>query len=157
MLTVRIEPFSAADLPAVAAIEAQTPGHWTAAQLAAELERAGGWYFVARRDNGEVVGYLCGYTVADEAEILKLAVTVSCRRQGVAAQLLEYALAGLAAQGVSRVFLELRAGNQPARKLYEKIGFGHSGMRKGYYRNPLEDALLMAKPLSGGESLEEHP
>ncbi len=157
MFPVRIEPFSAADLPAVAAIEAETPGAWSAAQLAAELERTGGWQYVAWHEDGSVVGYLCGYTVADEAEILKLAVTVSCRRQGVAAQLLEYALAGLAAQGVSRVFLELRAGNQPARKLYEKIGFGHSGMRKGYYRNPLEDALLMAKPLSGGESLEEHP
>lgn len=156
MLPVRIEPFSVADLAAVAAIESQTPGHWTAAQLAAELERAGGWQYVARLEE-KVVGYLCGYTVAGEAEILKLAVTVSCRRQGVAAQLLEYALAGLAAQGVRRVFLELRASNQPARKLYEKIGFGHSGMRKGYYRNPLEDALLMVKPLSGGESLEEHP
>lgn len=156
MLIVQVEPLAGADLDAVAAIEAETPGGWNAAQLTAELQRVGGWLFVARRDNGQVIGYLCGYTVATEAEILKLAVASACRRQGVATQLMAHALAGLAAQGVGRIFLELRVGNQSARTLYEKFGFRHSGVRKGYYRNPPEDALLMAKPLPGGESLEEH-
>ena len=151
MLAVRIEPLAATELPAVAAIEAETPGGWSAAQLAAELQRPGGWLFGARRGD-ETIGYLCGYTVAGEAEILKLAVAGSCRRQGVATQLMAHALAGLAAQGVERVFLELRAGNQPARQLYEKFGFGLSGVRKGYYCNPSEDALLMAKTVIRGES-----
>ena len=151
MLAVRIEPFSAATLPAVAAIEAATPAPWNAAQLAAELERPGGWGAVARGADDTIIGYLCGYTVADEAEILKLAVANSWRRQGVAAQLMTHALAGLAAQGVRRVFLELRVGNQPARKLYEKFGFGQAGIRRDYYRNPAEDALLMEKTVTKGE------
>jgi ribosomal-protein-alanine N-acetyltransferase len=151
VLPVRIDPFSAADLAAVAAIEAETPGPWSTAQLAAELERQGGWRYVARRADGDVIGYLCGYTVADEAEILKLAVRASCRRQGVAVQLVRHALAGLAAQGVARVFLELRAGNQPARRLYEQFGFRATGVRKGYYRNPPEDAVLMEKTVIRGE------
>lgn len=150
MLAVQVEPLAAADLAAVAAIEAAEAAPWSSAQLASERERQGGWQYVARREE-QVVGYCCGYTVADEAEILKLAVVVSCRRQGVAAQLMTHALAGLAAQGVNRVFLELRASNQPAQKLYEKFGFGQTGVRKGYYRNPPEDALLMAKIVTRGE------
>jgi len=150
VLAVRVESFLAGDLSAVAAIEAQTRGPWSAAQLAAELARPGGWQYVARLEE-KVVGYLCGHSVAGEAEILKLAVATSCRRQGVATQLMTHAMAGLAAQRVSRIFLELRAGNQPARLLYEKFGFGLSGERKGYYRDPPENALLMAKTVTRGE------
>lgn len=151
MVAVRIEPFLADDLPAVAAIEAETVSPWSAAQLAAEAERPGGWHYVARQHEGGVVGYLCGYTVADEAEILKLAVAGRHRRQGVAARLLAHVLANLAAQGVHRLSLELRAGNQPARRLYEKFGFRASGVRKGYYQHPPEDALLMEKTITRGE------
>ena len=152
-----IEPLQAGDLAAVVAIEAQNPACWSFLQLAAELQRSGGWQHVVRLADGRIAGYICGFVVSDEAEILKLAVDQEVRRQGLGEQLLAHALAGLAAQGIGRVFLELRASNRPARRLYEKFGFEQSAVRKGYYQNPTEDALLMKKIVTRGEVLEEHP
>lgn len=151
---VRVERLRAADLDAVLAIEEETPAPWSRAQLASELQRPGGWHYVARRVSDQaVVGYLYGYSVADEAEILKLAVASHYRRQGVAAQLLAHAVGALAGQGGRRVFLELRASNRPARRLYEKTGFREFCRRKGYYAKPPEDAIVMEIKVAEGDCL----
>ena len=135
-----------ADLAGVMALEQQNPGPWLEQQLAGELIHAHGWQWLAKApaDNA-IIGYVIGRTVTDEAEILKIAVAEGHRRQGVAQRLLDHALAAMRAAGVTSCFLELRAGNFAARNLYGKNGFVASGLRKGYYSSPGEDALVMTK------------
>jgi ribosomal-protein-alanine N-acetyltransferase len=96
---------------------------------------------VAER-NGEVDGYLIGRSVAEEGEILNLAVRPTVRRQGLGGQLLEAGLAALAGAGAHRVWLEVRVSNQEAQALYQHRGFQPAGRRARYYKNPVEDALV---------------
>ena len=141
-----VRPMTAADLETVVGIESENPSPWSAGQLASELEQEGGWQFVAEAGvSGLVSGFVCGRSCAGEAELLKIAVGLGYRRQGIAGQLVTHALRYLVEQGVGRCFLELRAANLPALALYERFGFRRVGLRKNYYASPLEDAILMEK------------
>jgi ribosomal-protein-alanine acetyltransferase len=141
-----VRPMTAADLEAVAVIEAENSSPWTAGQLASEHAQETGWQFVAEAAvSGLVCGFVCGRSCAGEAELLKIAVAGQYRRQGIGAQLVAHALRYLAEQGVGRCFLELRGGNLPALALYERFGFHRVGLRKDYYAAPPEDAILMEK------------
>jgi ribosomal-protein-alanine N-acetyltransferase len=93
----------------------------------------------------QVIGFLAGRQVADEAEILNIAVRPDFRRKGVASALLLGALDAFQRSAVIRVFLELRESNLPARTLYERHGFIRTGRRNSYYTNPTEDALCMLR------------
>jgi ribosomal-protein-alanine N-acetyltransferase len=88
------------------------------------------------------MGYLFVTQVMDTADIGNIAVSPEFRRQGIASLLLDTALNGMDAD----VFLEVRHSNTPAIALYEKYGFQPIGIRKNYYDNPREDAILMQKP-----------
>lgn len=89
---------------------------------------------------GEPAGLLLASCPADdEAEILTLAVDPARRGRGVAQALLTAFLAGRR----GRVSLEVRPSNTPARRLYERFGFGPAGLRRGYYHSPAEDALVL--------------
>lgn len=101
---------------------------------------------VAER-NGELGGYLIGRAVAEEAEILNLAVRPEERRQGLGAQLLEAGLSALAGAGAHHVWLEVRESNAAARALYHRRGFTAAGRRTRYYKNPVEDALVLRMAL----------
>lgn len=94
-----------------------------------------------------LAGFIYARQVADEAEILNIAVRPSFRRQGVGEQLLNGMLERLRSNQVTRVFLEARESNAPAIALYEKHGFVRNGRRRGYYSNPPEDALLFERKL----------
>jgi len=140
-----IRPLAAGDLGAVAALEAQCNTQpWTLESLKETLKVSAGSTLgrVAVLD-GKVVGYLLASSVAGEGEILILGVDPAVRRRGVAAALLKDALAGLRAAGAKAVFLEVRRGNKPAIGLYNLFGFGEAGVRKGYYADTGEDALLL--------------
>ena len=91
---------------------------------------------------GMPTGFILGRMVADEAEILDLAVCEECRRQGEGRALLVELLRRFAESGVSRVFLEVRESNRGAIEFYERMGFRRSGRREGYYREPQEAALV---------------
>lgn len=148
-----IGPWQAADLAALADIEAENAGAWNAVQLAAELERPGGFQWLIRaRADGPALGLLCGRLVLDEAEILRLAVTARHRRQGLASALLRQALAWLADQGIRACHLEVRAANQGAIALYQGLGFAVQGRRPGYYAAPADDAIIMSKFFATGET-----
>lgn len=98
--------------------------------------------FVAEQGEG-IVGYLIARALAEEGEILNLAVAAELRRQGLGAQLLEAGLTALEEAGVRSVWLEVREANTTAQVLYRRRGFQPAGRRKGYYRNPVEDALVL--------------
>ncbi len=136
-----------ADIPAAAAMEATVPGGWSAVQLADELAAAGGFQFACRDRAGDCLGYICGRLAAGEAEILKIAVRPSHRRQGLGLALLGHVLSWLGGQGAVCCFLEVRQSNHAARALYQKAGFQVVGARRNYYRQPSEDALLLRRDI----------
>ncbi len=90
-----------------------------------------------------IVGYVGYRVVADEMEILNLAVDPGWRRRGLGSRMIHLAREEARAQGVRNVYLEVRPSNEPARKLYQRFGFRVEGVRRGYYNHPAEDALVM--------------
>jgi len=97
---------------------------------------------VAEREEA-VVGYLIARAIAGEAEILNLAVDPAERRQGLGARLLEEGLAAATDAGARQVWLEVRESNAAAQALYRRRGFSVVGQRARYYKNPVEDALVL--------------
>ena len=99
--------------------------------------------------NGQVAGVLQWRKLGEEVEILDLAVDPACRRQGHAAFLLRNFLKDAARSAAKKVLLEVRESNAAAIALYQKFGFQISGRRPNYYRNPEENALLLALAIPG--------
>jgi ribosomal-protein-alanine N-acetyltransferase len=95
-----------------------------------------------------VVGFVVGSVVLEEAELESVAVDEAWRRRGVASALSEAVFGWARAQGAAQMRLEVRAGNVGAQTLYGRLGFEPCGLRRGYYVDPVEDAVLMAKRLS---------
>ena len=101
-----------------------------------------GMCFTAVDDSG-VVGYIIGTKIPPEGEIYRIAVREDKRQRGIGYRLLSYALKTERGSGVETVFLEVRSKNLPARALYRSYGFREIGIRKNYYQNPSDDAVLM--------------
>jgi len=98
--------------------------------------------WVAELD-GRVVGILVLWLIVDEAHIASLATHPDFRRQGIAKQLLVVALDKAYTEGARTAFLEVRDGNEAARRMYQKFGFEEVGRRERYYKDNNEDAILM--------------
>ena len=96
-------------------------------------------------DGGEVIGYIIGRKIPPEGEIYRIAVRPDKRQRGVGYRLLSYALKTERGSGVETVFLEVRESNIPARALYRAYGFNEISIRKNYYQNPTENAVIMIK------------
>ena len=94
-----------------------------------------------------VLGYVVALVVGPEAEIADLAVAPEARRRGIGRVLLDRAVTELEIAGVRAVYLEVRESNQAARTLYECSGFDVVGRRRGYYRYPPEDALVLRREI----------
>jgi ribosomal-protein-alanine N-acetyltransferase len=117
------------------------PAPWDATALAGLLTQAG--VFAVEQPDG----FILLRTVADEAEILTLAVHPKARRLGLGARLVREGVAGAAAQGATRLFLEVADDNAAALALYARAGFSEAGRRPGYYARPdggRQDALILA-------------
>lgn len=99
--------------------------------------------FLAVEEKGSVIGYIGSLLVLDEAEILNVAVRKDKQRAGVGGFLMCGLLRLLSERGIRTVHLEVRTGNGTARRLYERNGFAVDGIRKNYYSDPVEDAVLM--------------
>jgi ribosomal-protein-alanine N-acetyltransferase len=92
-----------------------------------------------------ILAYCCFDVAADEMHIHNLAVHPAERGRGLGRRLLELALASGARRGAEFAYLEVRAGNWPARRLYSSFGFETAQVRRGYYDRPREDALVLRK------------
>lgn len=102
---------------------------------------------LAAEKAGKLVGYLFAYQAADEAEIARIAVAREQRRKGAGRKLLD-SLEELCRKGqIHRLMLDVRESSEGARAFYEKAGFTEDGMRKGFYTEPAEDAVLMSKEI----------
>lgn len=106
-------------------------------------------------EGNEIVGYVIAYTVLDEGEVARIAVSPDFRRQGVAEMLLDTVISDGEESEVSVWYLEVRESNIAARKLYKKKGFVETGIRKEFYEKPKENAVLMKKSLETLSGVQE--
>ena len=136
-----------ADLDEVMAIERTSFKHpWSSHFFLEELQMACARSILAQI-NRQIVGYALFWVLPDEVDIHNIAVHASFRRQGIGQALLQHVAAEARSRNASRVTLEVRVSNIAAQKLYESVGFTRTGLRKGYYSDDGEDAVLMALEL----------
>ncbi|MCI6227789.1 MAG: ribosomal protein S18-alanine N-acetyltransferase [Clostridiales bacterium] len=117
---------------------------WSETSIASELENPLSLWLIAEED-GAVCGYVGSQTVLDETDMMNIAVRPDCRRKGIAAALIAELVSRLKARGSRILRLEVRESNLPAIALYKAMGFTQLGLRKNYYRNPKENALILGK------------
>ncbi len=146
----RIRAFREADAATATEILKASPeaGQWTEWGFRELLGWRGVLALVSEHGR-KVFGFFIGRQVAEEAEILNLAVILEKRRKGEGGALLKAAMEEFLARHVSRVFLEVRESNEGGIAFYERHGFLKAGRRAGYYRNPEEAAIVMEKNLTG--------
>ena len=117
---------------------------WSENSVASELKNPLSCWLVAEED-GKVAGYVGSQTVIDESDMMNVAVHPDHRRKGIAEALVAELVEALKKRESRCLTLEVRASNEPAKALYNKLGFEQVGLRKNYYRNPKEDALILRK------------
>ena len=117
---------------------------WSEKSVASELENDLACWLAAVEED-RVAGYVGSQTVMDETDMMNIAVHPDFRRKGIAEELVNALVHRLRNRGSRCLTLEVRASNEPACKLYEKLGFSQIGRRPNYYRNPREDALILRK------------
>jgi ribosomal-protein-alanine N-acetyltransferase len=133
------------DLEAVSAIEtASFSAPWSAGSIIAEIGRPGSITRVAAAGD-QIAGYVIARHLLDEGQLLDMAVHPEQRRRGIAGALMEELVRTLRQQGCRVLYLEVRATNIAALRLYEKSGFAAISRRKDYYKHPVEDALIMKR------------
>ena len=115
---------------------------WSRDSYIQELTNSIAKYLVAKIDN-KVVGFVGTWIILDESDITNIAIHPSYRKQGIASKLLEALLNYCKSQGCTSHTLEVRSSNEAAKALYEKYNFKEDGIRKGYYEDNKEDAIIM--------------
>jgi ribosomal-protein-alanine N-acetyltransferase len=117
---------------------------WGAGSFRWALERSDvARLYVMRSPSGELVGYCACWLLVDELHINSVAVAAAWQRRGLASTLLRAVARDAAAAGATSATLEVRESNQAARALYERLGFQVEAVRRDYYREPREDALIL--------------
>ncbi len=137
----RANPNDASD---ITRLEAQIfPDPWSERAVRDCISR-GGMCFVAKDESG-VIAYIIGTLIAPEGEIYRIAVAPEKRQRGIGYRLLDFAVKTERGRGLETLFLEVRSKNTPAVNLYRAYGFEKISVRKGYYKDPPDDALIMLK------------
>lgn len=121
--------------------------HWTEEQFRLGLER-GAFHVLGIKCGNRISGYLAYSILIDEMEILNLGVRPEERRKGIARKLMQSLLQKCRDMGIQKGFLDVKRSNTPAISLYESLGFKQTGVRKRYYPDTKEDALLYDLDLS---------
>ena len=155
-MTVELRALALRDLPAIEQIERRSyPTPWSRSMFASELSKPSSVCLGAfATEGGELVGYLIISRYVDAWHVMNVAVSPDHRGRGIATALLER-LFELTADDVQRGYtLEVRVSNETAIRLYERLGFQARGVRRGYYTDNREDALIMWKdPVGRAEAV----
>ena len=145
-MKVIIRKMEKADIDSVFEIEKTSYGehHWSKDAFYNEVNNNISCYFVAQNPkNDEIVGYLGSWMIVEECHITTVAVNFNYRRKKIAQQLLVTLINECYKKLIKYITLEVRVSNLPAINLYEKFGFKSVGVRKKYYQDNDEDALIM--------------
>jgi [ribosomal protein S18]-alanine N-acetyltransferase len=142
---------STGDLPAVLELEAALFGEeaWSREMLTGELSQqpASRYYLVAEED-GALVGYAGLLAAGAQADVVTIAVATGQWGRGIGSRLLAALLAEARRRGCAEIFLEVRADNLRAQRLYKWWGFTEIGIRRGYYQPSGTDAIVMRRDLT---------
>lgn len=150
---VEIQDGCCGDIAAICGVEERCGLNvWSVQSYRNIIQSAESTFQVAwsREEPPRVVGFYLACAQDEEAQILKLAVEPERQREGIGGRLLLVGLQDALVRGCRRCFLEVRAGNERAIRFYRKNGFETVALRKNYYHNPREDALVMCKHLDPG-------
>jgi ribosomal-protein-alanine N-acetyltransferase len=148
---MRIRLATPADIPTMMTLErhAATAAHWSKAQYETVFSNHVPFRVVlVLEEEAAVLGFIAGRAVGEEWEIENITVAGPVRRRRLGTRLLGEFLDLARGRGAEAVFLEVRESNFAARRLYEKWAFAETGRRKGYYREPEEDAIVYRLGLS---------
>ena len=138
------------DLDAILTIEqACFPSPWTAGTLAPELVADGRHDPILVTLDGETVGFALVWVIADERHLVNFAVDPRLRRRGIGREMLTGIIERARRDGARLITLEVREGNEAARKLYRDFGFIDVALRPRYYPDTHEDAVIMLLEISG--------
>jgi [ribosomal protein S18]-alanine N-acetyltransferase len=154
---VELRTMAPADVATVVAIErASYSVPWSETTFRGLLRRGDSELVVAIA-GGVVIGYAVLWCVLDQAELGNVAVTAGWRGRGIGECLVEEMIRRADRRGVREIFLEVRPSNPVARRLYERLGFAMVGRRRNYYQEPVEDALVLRRPVEPESSRTLEP
>lgn len=119
---------------------------WTKEGFLTYLMKKDTMFFVVE-EKERILGYCSMMTVLDEGDILNVAVRSDRQKEGIGLFLVDSMLRMAEMEGIRLVHLEVRQGNGTARRLYQRLGFKEDGLRRDYYENPVENAMLMTKTM----------
>lgn len=119
---------------------------WTKEGFLTYLMKKDTMFFVVE-EKERILGYCSMMTVLDEGDILNVAVRSDRQKEGIGQFLVDSMLRMAEMQGIRLVHLEVRQGNGTARRLYQRLGFKEDGLRRDYYENPVQNAVLMTKTM----------
>jgi ribosomal-protein-alanine N-acetyltransferase len=159
---MRIRLATKDDIRAILALQQKAPeaARWIHGDYERLMHDPGGRILVAELDTMEpprLLGFAAFHRIIDEVEVRNMAVDPEHRQQGIGRALLVAARERMLQAGAKRVFLEVRASNKPAQSLYYSIGFALHSIRKNYYREPQEDALVLALELYPPTVVSSYP
>jgi len=139
-----IRPMTMEDIPIIVAIEEVSfPIPWTAESFISELKDNYLARYYCLELDGKVIGYMGLWIVMGEAHITNVAIWPGCRGEGWGEYLIRRVMHSMFSAGVMRLTLEVRVSNTNAQQLYTKLGFKPAGVRKKYYSDNQEDAIIM--------------
>lgn len=128
------------DTEGIASMEKEYfPDNWSEKSIAQQIENK---KVITINFGTQILGYCIYMVAADEGEILRIATDIKMRKSGLGKKLITSVINEMKESGVQEVFLEVRKGNKGAIALYKSVGFKEIGVRKGYYRDNGEDAVL---------------
>lgn len=141
---IRLRRIGERDIPALEELEQECfsdpwSGRLLRGLLGSDLDET----WVLEAEGGRIAGYANFRFIAGEGELMRIAVGPEFRGRGYSRKLMECLVKSAEEQGVLDLTLEVRSGNQTALNLYKSYGFKEEAVRKGYYRNPTEDAVIM--------------
>jgi len=145
---IKIRHAREADLPEILRLERDCfPAPWSSEMYRTEFDREVAVFLVAEHAE-KIAGHACAWAMMDEGHILKIAVHGEVRRKGLGRAIMDVLAGEFMKRGVKVMWLEVRESNRTARLFYQRLGFDEVGVRKRYYSDTGEDAVLMMKGMN---------
>lgn len=141
---MRVRPMQENDLERIMEIEhASFSSPWSSNAFQSELKENEYARYFCLEFEGQVIGYMGLWFILEEGHITNVAIAPDYRGNRRGEALMQFVIQTMVKEGMERMTLEVRASNSPAKRLYERLGFVTAGVRKGYYSDNREDALIM--------------